>query len=69
MNEPAVKQKAVSRLEEQLARVILGKADVIDNVLVAFLSGSHILMEDVPGVGKTTLAEAMAATAAVDPHS
>ncbi len=47
-------------LEEQLGRVILGKAEVIDNVLVALLSGSHMLMEDVPGVGKTTLAKALA---------
>ena len=49
----------VDRLEEQLARVILGKPEVLDNMLVALFSGSHILMEDVPGVGKTTLAKAL----------
>ena len=49
----------VDRLEEQLARVILGKPGVLDNMLVALFSGSHILMEDVPGVGKTTLAKAL----------
>ena len=49
----------VDRLEEQLARVILGKPNVLDNMLVALFSGSHILMEDVPGVGKTTLAKAL----------
>ncbi len=49
----------VDRLEEQLARVIFGKPEVLDNMLVALFSGSHILMEDVPGVGKTTLAKAL----------
>jgi len=53
-------QETVSRLRVQLGRVILGKAEVIENVLTALFSGSHILMEDVPGVGKTTLAKALA---------
>ena len=44
----------------QLARVILGKDEVLDHVLVALLAGHHLLMEDVPGVGKTTLAKALA---------
>jgi MoxR-like ATPase len=47
-------------LKEELGRVILGKAEAIDQVIVALLSGSHLLMEDVPGVGKTTLAKALA---------
>jgi MoxR-like ATPase len=47
-------------LKEQLGKVILGKPDVLDRLLVALLSGSHVLMEDVPGVGKTTLAKALA---------
>ena len=50
----------VTRLADQLGRVILGKPAVIDDVLTALFSGSHILMEDVPGVGKTTLAKALA---------
>ena len=54
------RSESVVLLEEQLGRVILGKPEVIDNVLVAVLSGSHILMEDVPGVGKTTLAKTLA---------
>ena len=44
----------------QLARVILGKDEALDHVLVALLAGHHLLMEDVPGVGKTTLAKALA---------
>ncbi len=47
-------------LKARLASVILGKSAAIDQVLVALLSASHILMEDVPGVGKTTLAKAVA---------
>ena len=50
----------IARLQQQLGRVILGKPEVIDDLLVALLAGSHILMEDVPGVGKTTLAKALA---------
>jgi len=53
-------------LKEQLARVILGKGDALDQVLVAMLSGSHLLLEDVPGVGKTTLAKALARSFAGD---
>jgi MoxR-like ATPase len=51
---------SVVAVREQLGRVILGKPEVIENLVVALLSGSHILMEDVPGVGKTTLAKALA---------
>ena len=47
-------------LKAQLGRVILGKDAALDHVLVALLSGSHLLLEDVPGVGKTTLAKALA---------
>jgi MoxR-like ATPase len=46
--------------KEELGRVILGKPEALDHVLVALLGGHHLLMEDVPGVGKTTLAKALA---------
>lgn len=41
---------------EEVNRVIIGKEDVVKRVFMAILSGGHILLEDVPGVGKTTLA-------------
>jgi len=41
-------------------RVIYGKGEVIEKVLVALLAGGHVLLEDVPGVGKTILARALA---------
>jgi MoxR-like ATPase len=50
----------LSSLQAQLGRVILGKPEAIEHVLVALLAGHHLLMEDVPGVGKTTLAKALA---------
>ncbi len=50
----------LDRLRQSLAKVIFGKNDVIETVLTALLSGGNILMEDVPGVGKTTMAKALA---------
>ena len=50
----------LSALQSQLGRVILGKPEAIEHVLVALVAGQHLLMEDVPGVGKTTLAKALA---------
>ncbi|MDQ7840944.1 MAG: MoxR family ATPase [bacterium] len=50
----------IARLRESIGRVILGKDAVIDLVLVALLSRGHVLLRDVPGVGKTMLARALA---------
>jgi len=47
-------------LKENLQRVIYGKADCLDVMIVALLAGGSVLIEDVPGVGKTTLAKALA---------
>ena len=53
-------QQRLPVLKAQLGGVILGKDEALDHVLVALLSGNHLLLEDVPGVGKTTLAKALA---------
>ena len=50
------------RAAENMARVIVGKAGVIELLLVALLCEGHVLLEDVPGVGKTMLAKSLART-------
>jgi MoxR-like ATPase len=52
--------EGIASLQQQLARVILGKKEAIERLIVCLLGGGHVLMEDVPGVGKTTLAKALA---------
>ncbi len=50
------------RARHNVERVIVGKSDVIDLLLVALLCEGHVLIEDVPGIGKTMLAKSMART-------
>ena len=45
-----------AKLQANINRVFIGKEDVVENLLICFLAGGHVLLEDVPGVGKTTLA-------------
>ncbi len=50
----------IKKLKENLKHVIIGRDTAIDKIIVAALSGGHVLLEDVPGTGKTTLAKALA---------
>ena len=50
----------VEQLQATIETVIRGKSDVVELALVSLLAGGHLLIEDVPGVGKTTLAQALA---------
>ena len=50
----------LQQLRENLRKVIRGKDDVLENLLIAVLVGESVLIEDVPGVGKTTLAKTLA---------
>jgi len=52
--------EAAARIRENVTRVIVGADEAIDLVLVALLAGGHILLEDVPGTGKTMTARAFA---------
>ena len=54
--------EVATRVRENIQKVIVGKDEVIDLVLVAILCEGHILIEDVPGIGKTTLARSIAAS-------
>ncbi len=50
----------LKKLKDNLSSIISGKSDAIELLVIALCSGGNILMEDVPGVGKTTLAKALA---------
>jgi MoxR-like ATPase len=45
----------LSRVREEIGKVIIGQRDVIDGVLICLVAGGHVLLEGVPGLGKTTL--------------
>jgi MoxR-like ATPase len=53
-------QEAVRAIRQNVGRVIIGKEAVIDLLVVALLCEGHVLFEDVPGIGKTTLAKSLA---------
>jgi MoxR-like ATPase len=55
-----VTSQVVTQLQRSIARAIFGKEDVIQLALITLLARGHLLIEDVPGVGKTTLAQALA---------
>lgn len=56
---PKVKE-SLHRLRDNIGTVIKGKDEIIDKVVVCLVSGGHVLIEDLPGVGKTTLAYSLA---------
>lgn len=53
-------------IQKQIRRVVIGKDEVVRKVLMAILSRGHVLLEDVPGVGKTTMALAFAKVLGLD---
>jgi len=57
---PAATSQVVSQLQRAIARAIYGKEEAIQLALITLFARGHLLIEDVPGVGKTTLAQALA---------
>lgn len=55
-------KKTIDALRENINRLFVGKEPVVENILICLLAGGHVLLEDVPGVGKTTLARVLAAS-------
>lgn len=60
MIEPKNYQNLAEKLTSNIGKVIAGKSDTIELIVIALLAGGHVLIEDVPGVGKTTLVSALA---------
>ncbi|MDH4061652.1 MAG: MoxR family ATPase [Aquincola sp.] len=56
----------LARLADQISTVIVGKRPQIEDCIACLLAGGHLLIEDVPGVGKTTLAHALAVSLGLD---
>lgn len=54
------KNKILQEIIDNVERVILGKRSVIEKIIIGLISGGHVLIEDVPGVGKTMLIHALA---------
>lgn len=61
-------QEKLQRVQDEVNYVIKGKEDVVCRVLAAMVAGGHILMEDIPGVGKTTLATTLARVLSLKYH-
>ena len=56
----------IPRLRDTLNEYFIGNSDVVENLLICLLAGGHVLLEDVPGVGKTTLAKTLAKAVSLD---
>ncbi len=52
--------ETIKRIEDNIEKVIIGKNTVVRNIIKGILAGGHILIEDIPGIGKTTLIKALA---------
>lgn len=52
----------IARLKDNISSVVVGAGPVINHMITALIAGGHVLLEDVPGVGKTTLARSLAAS-------
>lgn len=66
MNTPFDIREEVKAITGQIAEAVVGKADVVEQLLVALLASGHLILEDVPGTGKTLLAKSLAKTLRCD---
>ncbi len=54
--------RAIAKIKEELHKDVVGQEDIIDNVIIAIISGGNVLLEGVPGVGKTRLVRSLGRT-------
>lgn len=59
---------AAASVIEEVQKAVIGKQDCIKKVMAAILAGGHVLIEDIPGVGKTTMAVAFSKSMGLDRH-
>lgn len=59
---PKERREKIEKLQRNIEQVIKGKSEVVKKAIIAILAQGHLLIEDVPGVGKTTLAHLLAAS-------
>jgi MoxR-like ATPase len=65
---PAETLELIGQLQANISKVVLGKGEAVRRCVVALLAGEHVLLEDVPGVGKTLLGKAMARSVSATFH-
>lgn len=58
--------KVIAEIKKEIEKVVAGKGEIIEQVLAAIFAGGHVLLEDVPGVGKTTMALAFSRALSLD---
>lgn len=60
--------KDILKVKEEVKKAVIGKDEVIDQILITLLARGHVLLEDIPGVGKTNLALALSQSMCLDYH-
>ena len=65
---PVETLELIGQLQANISRVVLGKDEAVRRCVIALLAGEHVLLEDVPGVGKTLLGKAMARSVSATFH-
>lgn len=56
----------INRASKEIKKVIIGKDDIVDKIMATIIADGHVLLEDIPGVGKTTLALAFSKVSSLD---